>query len=128
MEQNQWDAPSTSVNNSDKPLTVDTKEPDRHMTPERYFENKTKKEFLAIKEEDETQQEEKWKKERAKKRKHVRKPLSRRIQKENLVIAAGKCYHCFYDEVNSSFSIYFGIKNKVLATKIIHIMYEINEI
>ena len=77
----------------------DSLDPDRLMTPKRYFEEKKKLENPIIIEEDETNEDE-LKKEKQKTRKHVRKALPRYIQKENLVIAASKGYHIFYDEVN----------------------------
>jgi hypothetical protein len=63
------------------------------MTPKRYFEEKEMNENALKFEETNNEQV------IEKKRKHVRKPMPRRIQKDNLASAALRGYHIFYDEV-----------------------------
>lgn len=63
------------------------------MTPKRYFEEKEMNENAMKFEETNNEQV------IEKKRKHVRKPMPRRIQKDNLASAALRGYHIFYDEV-----------------------------
>ncbi len=62
------------------------------MTPKRFFKEKEINEKAAKLEEIQKMNDEK-------KRKHVRKPIAKHLQEENLAHAASQTYHIFYDEV-----------------------------